>query len=96
MMRVGVPAERIGSRAEKPFGRNRPPWQTFRLGRRQGRDHLTEALQASPGERPGFYYETVIAAGGNMGQARRILAALVAGGKVKAEGTKPRNRYSLA
>ena len=56
---------------------------------------LTEALQASPGERPGFYYEKVIAAGGNMGQARRIMAALVAGGKVKAEGTKPHNRYSL-
>lgn len=57
---------------------------------------LTEALQAAPGERPGFYYEKILASGGNMGQARRIMAALVAGGKVKAEGTKPHNRYSLA
>jgi hypothetical protein len=55
---------------------------------------LTEGLQAAPGERPGFYYEKVISAGGNMGQARRILAALVSTGKVKAEGNRPHARYS--
>jgi hypothetical protein len=57
---------------------------------------LTEALQGSPGERPGFYYEKILTAGGNMGQARRILAALVQSGKVKVEGNKPHTRYSLA
>ncbi len=38
---------------------------------------ITEALQQSPGDWPGFYYMKVISAGGNMGQARRIAAALV-------------------
>jgi hypothetical protein len=57
---------------------------------------ITEALQAAPNERPGFYYEKVITAGGNMGQGRRILAALVSSGKVRAEGNRPHTRYSLA
>lgn len=57
---------------------------------------LTEGLQANPGERPGFYYDQVITAGGTIAQARRILAALVSGGKVKAEGNRPHTRYSLA
>jgi hypothetical protein len=56
---------------------------------------ITEGLQENPGERPGFYYDQVITIGGNIGQARRILAALVAGGKVKAEGNRPHTRYSL-
>jgi hypothetical protein len=57
---------------------------------------ITEGLQENPGERGGFYYDKVITLGGNIGQARRILAALVAGGKVKAEGNRPHTRYSLA
>jgi hypothetical protein len=57
---------------------------------------LTEALTEHGDERPGFYYERVINAGGNRAQARRILLALVAGGKVKAVGIKPHTRYSLA
>jgi len=53
------------------------------------------SLVYSTGERPEFYYEKVITAGGSTGQAKRILAAPVSTGKVKAEGTKPHNRYSL-
>jgi hypothetical protein len=56
---------------------------------------ITEALAETP-ERPGFYYDKVIAAGGNKAQAKRILAALVSSGKAKAEGANPQTRYSLA
>lgn len=56
---------------------------------------ITESLQASPGDRPGFYYGKILEAGGNMGQARRILAALVKTGKVRMDGVKPHTRYTL-